>query len=231
MSTLASIARVQSAACAYFTVSRAKLTSSKRESKRIAFARHVAMYLCWRRFAASMGFADLGRAFGDRRHSTVQYAVREITKLRARDPIVRAQIEELERRLDGSGGEKAVPELHTMKAIQHAVAQHFSLRVEDLVSEDRQKRVAFARHVAMYLCRRLLRCSYEDLGAAFGKRDHTTALSAVRRIEALRVEDPDVRARLGEIEHACGVVTDAAADVLEELAGETAPPTERAVRS
>jgi chromosomal replication initiation ATPase DnaA len=46
--------------------------------------------------------------------------------------------------------------------------------------------VAFARHVAMYLCKQRLKCSFPELGRAFGNRDHTTVMSAVRKIEAQR---------------------------------------------
>ena len=42
----------------------------------------------------------------------------------------------------------------------------------------------------MYLCRQRLKCSFPELGRAFGNRDHTTVMSAVRRVEALRDTRP-----------------------------------------
>ena len=63
-------------------------------------------------------------------------------------------------------------------------------------TEDRHKTVAFARHVAMYLCKQRLKCSFPERGRAFGGRDHTTVMSAVRKIEAQREADPHVRAHL-----------------------------------
>jgi chromosomal replication initiator protein len=52
----------------------------------------------------------------------------------------------------------------------------------------------------MYLCRQRLKCSFPELGRAFGNRDHTTVMSAVRRVEELRAKDPQVNAHLEAIE-------------------------------
>jgi len=92
------------------------------------------------------------------------------------------------------------PELMSVEDIQRAVCNHFRLSNSDLLSKDRHKSVAFARQVAMYLCRQRLKCSFPELGRAFGNRDHTTVMSAVRRVEALRQRDPQVNAHLEAIE-------------------------------
>ena len=92
------------------------------------------------------------------------------------------------------------PELMSVEDIQRAVCTHFRLSNSDLLSKDRHKSVAFARQVAMYLCRQRLKCSFPELGRAFGNRDHTTVMSAVRRVEALRQRDPQVNAHLEAIE-------------------------------
>jgi chromosomal replication initiator protein len=88
----------------------------------------------------------------------------------------------------------------SVEDIQRAVCHHFHLRSNDLLSKDRHKSVAFARHVAMYLCKSRLKCSFPELGRAFGNRDHTTVMSAVRKIESQRDRDPEVRAHLEAIE-------------------------------
>lgn len=93
----------------------------------------------------------------------------------------------------------------SVEDIQRAVCQHFHLRTSDLTSKDRHKTVAFARHVAMYLCKQRLKCSFPELGRAFGNRDHTTVMSAVRKIEAQREDDPNVRAHLEAIERKLAV--------------------------
>ena len=88
--------------------------------------------------------------------------------------------------------------------IQRAVCHHFKLKSQDLLSKDRHKSVAFARHVAMYLCKTRLKCSFPELGRAFGNRDHTTVMSAVRKVEGLRDADPEVRAHLEVLERKLG---------------------------
>ncbi|WP_437676414.1 chromosomal replication initiator protein DnaA [Sorangium sp. So ce131] len=91
-------------------------------------------------------------------------------------------------------------QMMSVEDIQRAVCHHFHLRSIDLTSKDRHKSVAFARHVAMYLCKQRLKCSFPEIGRAFGNRDHTTVMSAVRKIEAQRDSDPQVRAHLEALE-------------------------------
>jgi len=93
----------------------------------------------------------------------------------------------------------------SVEDIQRTVCQHFHLRTSDLTSKDRHKTIAFARHVAMYLCKQRLKCSFPELGRAFGGRDHTTVMSAVRKIETQREDDPNVRAHLEAIERKLAV--------------------------
>jgi chromosomal replication initiator protein len=92
------------------------------------------------------------------------------------------------------------PEMMSVEDIQKAVCSHFRLSNSELLSKDRHKSVAFARQVAMYVCRQRLKSSFPELGRAFGNRDHTTVMSAVRRVEALRQRDPQVNAHLEAIE-------------------------------
>jgi chromosomal replication initiator protein len=92
------------------------------------------------------------------------------------------------------------PDVMSVEDIQRAVCSHFRLSNSELLSKDRHKSVAFARQVAMYVCRQRLKSSFPELGRAFGNRDHTTVMSAVRRVEALRARDPQVNAHLEAIE-------------------------------
>jgi chromosomal replication initiator protein len=96
------------------------------------------------------------------------------------------------------------PTEQNVEDIQRIVCHHFKLRSGDLLSKDRHKSIAFARHVAMYLCKQRLKCSFPELGRAFGNRDHTTVMSAVRKVDALRTTDPEVRAHLEAIERKLG---------------------------
>jgi chromosomal replication initiator protein len=77
----------------------------------------------------------------------------------------------------------------TVDMIQKAVAEHFNLKQADLISERRARAVARPRQVAMWLAKQITTRSLPDIGRRFGGRDHTTVLHAVRRIEALKLED------------------------------------------
>jgi len=88
--------------------------------------------------------------------------------------------------------------------VQRVVGHHFRVTHTELVGKERHRRIALARHVAMYLCKHQLRCSYPEIGRAFGGRDHTTVMSGVRRIEDLRENDAEVRAHLEALRRKLG---------------------------
>jgi chromosomal replication initiator protein len=83
------------------------------------------------------------------------------------------------------GGEKRI----TIDDIQKATAEHYAMKQADLISERRNRAIARPRQAAMWLAKQLTTRSLPDIGRRFGGRDHTTVLHAVRRIEALKVDD------------------------------------------
>lgn len=78
----------------------------------------------------------------------------------------------------------------SVEEIQRAVCGYFGVKVSDMKSKRRHRAVTFPRQVAMYLCRERLGTSYPELGDRFGGKDHTTVLSAVRKINGL-IESED----------------------------------------
>jgi chromosomal replication initiator protein len=73
----------------------------------------------------------------------------------------------------------------TMDDIQKKICEHFGLKLSDLHGERRSRHLARPRQMAMYLCKQLTTKSLPDIGRAFGGRDHTTVLHAVRKVEDL----------------------------------------------
>jgi len=65
--------------------------------------------------------------------------------------------------------------------IMEAVATYYHLTVDDLVGKSRQKDVAIARQVGMYLVKKELGYSYEKIGLGFGGRNHTTVMHACNK--------------------------------------------------
>ncbi len=80
----------------------------------------------------------------------------------------------------------------TVDEIQKTVADHFSLKQADLLSERRTRSVARPRQIAMYLCKQHTTRSYPDIGRRFGGRDHTTVLHGVRKIDELMAQDDQI---------------------------------------
>lgn len=80
----------------------------------------------------------------------------------------------------------------TVENIQKTVADYFKIKVSDLFSKKRTRQIARPRQVAMWLAKNLTSQSYPSIGEAFGGRDHTTVLHAVRTIEALRAKDNEL---------------------------------------
>ena len=80
----------------------------------------------------------------------------------------------------------------TVENIQKTVADYFKIKVSDLFSKKRTRQIARPRQVAMWLAKNLTSQSYPSIGEAFGGRDHTTVLHAVRTVETLRAKDNEL---------------------------------------
>ena len=89
-------------------------------------------------------------------------------------------------------------------SIQRETARYYKVSVDDLRQDRRHKALAHARQVAMYLCRKLTKSSFPEIGQRFNK-DHSTVISAVRKVEKQREADATVRRELDEIEGKLGV--------------------------
>jgi chromosomal replication initiator protein len=93
----------------------------------------------------------------------------------------------------------------SVEDVQRAVCEYFNMRMADLKSHRRHRAVSFPRMVAMYLCRQRLGTSYPELGERFGGKDHTTVISAVRKIGTLLEQDDTVRGAVVAIERKLGL--------------------------
>jgi chromosomal replication initiator protein len=80
----------------------------------------------------------------------------------------------------------------TIDEILRKVADHYNLRMSDLLSARRARQVARPRQVAMFLAKTLTSRSLPDIGRRFGGRDHTTVIHAVKKIEELKATDSQI---------------------------------------
>lgn len=84
--------------------------------------------------------------------------------------------------------------------ISYAVAEFFNLTIEDIVGKSRQKDIALARHIAMYLANTYTKCTLQKIGALIGGRDHSTVKHAIDNIRNLISTDPDMRKKVSMFE-------------------------------
>ena len=80
-----------------------------------------------------------------------------------------------------------------IEGIQKRVADHYQIRHTDMTSKRRPNAIAFPRQIAMYLSRQLTRHSLQEIGDAFGGRDHGTVIHAVKTVENMMEQDDSVR--------------------------------------
>ena len=81
----------------------------------------------------------------------------------------------------------------TIDQIQKKVAEHFDVRLADMTSKRRPANIAFPRQVAMYLARRHTKSSLNEIGDAFGGRDHGTVLHACKTVKERMTREDQVR--------------------------------------
>lgn len=77
----------------------------------------------------------------------------------------------------------------TIEEIQRKVAEHYNIRLSDMIGPKRLRNIARPRQVAMYLAKQLTPRSLPEIGRRFGGRDHTTIMHGVRKIEELMASD------------------------------------------
>ncbi len=88
----------------------------------------------------------------------------------------------------------------TIEHIQRRVAEHFDVRVADMTSKRRPASIAFPRQVAMYLARELTKASLNEIGEAFGGRDHGTVLHACKLVKRRMTEQDNIRQTISFID-------------------------------
>lgn len=71
----------------------------------------------------------------------------------------------------------------TPELIINTVADHFNITVADISSKKKSQDIVFPRQIAMYLCRQYTETSLQEVGQYLGKRDHTTVMHSIEKIQ------------------------------------------------
>jgi chromosomal replication initiator protein len=150
----------------------------------------------------------------DAAHAIAQHVQSNVRELEGTLLRLAVKAELLERSIDlefcnealGTVAPRIPDKQTTVEDVQRAACDYFNIRLADLKSHRRHRAVSFPRMVAMYVCRQRLKLSYPDLGDRFGGKDHTTVMSAVKKIGGLlEKEDDDVRTAVAAIERKVGL--------------------------
>src|SRR5436853_2759755 len=91
------------------------------------------------------------------------------------------------------------PEGLTLERIARVVATHYQMTVEEIKSKNNSRAVAVPRQIAMYLCKRLTKASFPEIGREFGGKHHTTVMHSVDKIDVLQKEDRNFHRTVSEL--------------------------------
>lgn len=90
-----------------------------------------------------------------------------------------------------NGKKEITPEL-----IAEIVANHYHITIDDLISKKKNKEIAYPRQITMYLCRKFTDTPLQTVGKILGKRDHSTILHGITKIEQDLKKNPSLQATI-----------------------------------
>jgi chromosomal replication initiator protein len=91
------------------------------------------------------------------------------------------------------------PKHLSAKQIIERTAKHFQIPFEDIVGPKRDKDIVVPRQVAMYMLRNELKLSFPKIARELGRKDHTTAIHSVEKIDREARSDASLRMAISEI--------------------------------
>ena len=95
----------------------------------------------------------------------------------------------------------------TVKSILKATSEVFDFTLDQITSGSRRRPLVDARQIAMYVTRNMTDLSYPEIGRAFGNRDHTTVIHAVRKIEHHMTERKEIFDRVQDLQKRVGEIS------------------------
>ena len=130
----------------------------------------------------------------EQRMPTVK-SIAEIMRKLCKDPYEKAQ---------EVGFEPAPERATNFQDVLEEISRYYSVSLQDMVSASRVREILVPRQIAMYLGKQYLRMSYVRLGEIFSNRDHTTVMNAVKKIEKMMQNDPQLLREVYALEKELG---------------------------
>lgn len=97
------------------------------------------------------------------------------------------------------GKSKNRPKHITAKQIIEKTAKHFHIDMEDILGPKRDREIVVPRQIAMYMLRSELKLSFPKIAKELGRKDHTTAIHSIEKIEKEKAFDDEVKYAISEI--------------------------------
>ncbi len=97
------------------------------------------------------------------------------------------------------GASHARPKHISARQVIERTARHFQIPVEDILGPKRDKDIVVPRQVAMYMLRSELHLSFPKIARELGRKDHTTAMHSIEKIEKESHLDSDIREAISQI--------------------------------
>lgn len=97
------------------------------------------------------------------------------------------------------GNQKSRPKHISPRLVVERTARHFQISLEELLGPKRDKDIVVPRQIAMYILRSELHLSFPKIARELGRKDHTTAIHSVEKIEKEQAFDSEVRAAIADI--------------------------------
>lgn len=91
------------------------------------------------------------------------------------------------------------PQHLTPKQVIDKTARHFQIDSKEICGSKRDKHIVVPRQIAMYLLRSELHLSFPRIASELGRKDHTTAIHSVEKIEKSIKLDFMIREQVAEI--------------------------------
>lgn len=149
------------------------------------------------RFASSRLLAKLREVHGKPKPETVEPDVVDLVPAVVRHspaPETKAEARFIRYLTDESG--RRIP---TIQEIKHVIAERFEITPMNIDSKSRRRKFCLPRQISYYLSQQLTPRSLPDIARRHGGRDHTSALSGIRKIERLLKADAWLAQTVGEL--------------------------------
>src|SRR5690606_28235360 len=97
------------------------------------------------------------------------------------------------------GSAQTRPKHISARQIIERTARHFQVSVDDILGPKRDKDIVVPRQVAMYMLRNELHLSFPKIAKELGRKDHTTAIHSVEKIEHEAAIDAHIKSAISQI--------------------------------